>query len=143
MFLNSIVKLCLYNQNNCSMNYRSFSLVFGFSVWLIATLIFRFWGNSFFIIENTFLLTSFFLGTIPILYLLTKWVFRRYKLTRYKRLESTVLIIIPGMVCDVACLKFHDLVFPKLTIEDSIVLGAWILWAYVIVMLIGIIKSRN
>ncbi|WP_425428180.1 hypothetical protein [Algibacter marinivivus] len=27
------------------------------------------------------------------------------------------------MLCDVACLKFHYLVFPKLTIEQSIVLG--------------------
>lgn len=125
------------------MNYKNFSLAFGFSVWLIATLTFRFLGNSFFLIENTFLLIGFFLGTIPILYLLAKWVFDGYKLTGNKRLESTVLMTIPGMICNVVCLKFHYLVFPKLTIEQSIVLGAWILWAYVIVLLIGIIKSRN
>lgn len=125
------------------MNYQKFSFTFGFSVWLIATLTFRIWGNSFFLIENFFLMTSLFLGTIPILYLLAKWVFNRYKLTRYQRLESTVLMTIPGMVCDVVCLKFHYLVFPKLTIEQSIVLGAWILWAYVTVLLIGILESKN
>ncbi|ADR20118.1 hypothetical protein MATR_22690 [Marivirga tractuosa] len=125
------------------MNYQKFSLLFGFSVWLIATLIFRVWGHSFFIIENSLLLTGFFLGTIPILFMLSMWVFNKFQLIGNKRLESATLMTIPGMLCDVACLKFHHLVFPKLTIEQSIVLGAWILWAYVIVLLIGVMKSRN
>ncbi|MEL7123618.1 MAG: DUF5367 domain-containing protein [Bacteroidota bacterium] len=125
------------------MNYQNFSLLFGFSVWLMATLIFRIWGNSFFIIENAFLLIGFFVGTIPILFFLIKWVFDRYKLMASKRLESAVYMAIPGMICDVACLKFHHLVFPKLTIEQAIVLGAWILWAYVIVLLIGVMLSIN
>ena len=71
------------------------------------------------------------------------WVFNQYELTASKRLESAVLMAIPGMICDVACLKFHDAVFPKLTVEQAIVLGAWILWAYVIVVLIGVLKSRK
>ncbi|MFY0602040.1 MAG: DUF5367 domain-containing protein [Cyclobacteriaceae bacterium] len=125
------------------MNYQKFSVMFGFSIWMVATLIFRIWGNSFFIIENTFLLTSFFLGITPILFFLAKWVFNRYKLTGKQRIESTVLMTIPGMICDVACLKFHYLIFPKFTIEQAIVLGAWVLWAYVIVLLIGVIKSRS
>lgn len=125
------------------MNYQNFSLSFGFSVWLVATLIFRIWGNAFFIIENTFLLTGFFIGTIPILFFLMKWVFNRYELTASQRLESAVYMAIPGMICDVACLKFHHLVFPKLTIEQAIVLSAWIIWAYVIVLLIGVMQSKK
>jgi hypothetical protein len=112
-------------------------------VWLIATLFFRIWGDSFFIVENSFLLTGFFLGTIPILFILSMWVFNKYQLIGNKRLESATLMTIPGMLCDVACLKFHHLIFPKLTIEQAIVLGAWILWAYVIVLLVGVMKSRN
>jgi hypothetical protein len=125
------------------MNYQNFSLVFGFSVWLIASLPFSFWGNTFFIIENPFLLAAFFLGVVPILSFLAKWVFNRYKLVGKERLESTVFMTIPGMFCDVFCLKFHHLAFPKLTIEQAIVLGAWILWVYVIVLIIGVIKSRD
>jgi hypothetical protein len=125
------------------MNYQKFSFLFGFSVWLIATLFFRIWGDSFFIVENSFLLTGFFLGTIPILFILSMWVFNKYQLIGNKRLESATLMTIPGMLCDVACLKFHHLIFPKLTIEQAIVLGAWILWAYVIVLLVGVMKSRN
>lgn len=119
------------------MNYQKFSLAFGFSVWLAATLIFRFWGHTFFLIENHLLITGFFAGTVPVLYSLVRWVFNKYKLTGNTRLRSTVLMTVPGMLGDVGCLNFHYLVFPKLTTEQAVVLGAWIIWAYVIVLLIG------
>jgi hypothetical protein len=125
------------------MSYQRFSLLFGFSVWFIASLPFTIWGDSFFLIENPFLLTGFFLGAIPVLYLLARWVFGRFKLLGSQRLESAVLMTIPGMFCDVFCLKFHHYVFPKLTIEQAIVLGAWVLWVYVLVLLIGVLKSKN
>jgi hypothetical protein len=125
------------------MNYQSFSLVFGFSVWLVATLPFSMWGDAFFRVENPLVLAGFFLGVIPVLYFLAKWVFDRYGLVGRERLESTVLMTIPGMICDVLCLKFHHFVFPKFTIEQAIVLGAWILWVYAIVLLLGVIRSSN
>ncbi|BDD03948.1 DUF5367 domain-containing protein [Aureibacter tunicatorum] len=125
------------------MNYKKFSLTFGFLVWLFSSLPFRYWGNSFFIIKNPFILILLFLGVIPVLYLLTTWVFHRFKLTGLKKLESSAFMAIPGMICDVACLKFHDIVFPKLTIEEAIVLGSWVLWAYSIVLLIGILEIKK
>jgi hypothetical protein len=123
------------------MNYQQFSMAFGFSVWLVATLVFRFFGHTFFIIENATILFTFFLGIIPVLWLLIKWVFSRYELTSDMKLKSTVLMAVPGMIADVACLKFHYIVFPTLNIEQAIVLGAWMLWAYVLVLLIGLSKS--
>ena len=125
------------------MNYQKFSLVFGFSVWLIATLIFKFWGHTFFLIESNLLLTGFFLGTIPVLYLLANWVFSQYKLTRDTKLRSAVWMTIPGMICDVVCIKFHSIVFPNLTMEQSVVLAAWVIWAYVILLLIGLINRAK
>ena len=122
------------------MNYQNFSLIFGFLVWLVATLIFRFWGHTFFIIENPFIISVLFLATIPLLYFLIQWVFKRYRLSGESRVRSAVLMAIPGMLSDVACLKFHYFVFPTLSIEQAIVLGAWLVWAYVWVLLIGIFK---
>ena len=119
------------------MNYQNFSLLFGFSVWLLATLAFRYWGHLFFLISNYLLLLGFFVATIPVLYLLAKWVFEKYQLDGSERLQSAVLMTVPGMLCDVACLQFHELVFPQLTIEQAVSLGAWIIWAYVIVLLLG------
>lgn len=125
------------------MSYQKFSLIFGFSAWLLATLIFRFWGHAFFLIESDLFLALFFMGTIPVFYFLLQWAFDRYQSTGIARLEMAVLVAIPGMIGDVACLKFHHAVFPKMTIEQSLVLSAWVLWAFVLVLLIGLIKSRT
>lgn len=126
------------------MNYQKFSLVFGFLVWLIATVIFRYWGHAFFYVDNSLLIAALFTGTIPALYILTNWVFKRFKLVGVTKLKSVVLMAISGMFCDVFCLKFHDLVFPHFTSEQAAVLGAWVLWAYAIVLLFGFnLKNRT
>ena len=125
------------------MNYQKFSLAFGFLVWLIATIIFRYWGHTFFYVDNGMLTTALFLGTIPVLYVLANWVFKHFKLVGPTRLKSAVLMAIPGMFCDVLCVKFHDLVFPLFTSEQADVLSAWILWVYAIVLLLGFsLKDR-
>lgn len=121
------------------MNYQVFSFGFGFSVWLIASLPFRFWGELFFRVEKGAVLLLFFLGIIPVLLLLTEWVFKRFQLTKETRLQSAVLMALPGMFCDVLCLQYHVFVFPKLSLEQTVVLGAWILWVYSLVLLLGII----
>jgi hypothetical protein len=45
------------------MNYRIFSLVFGFVVWLVATLIFRFYGADFFDPGNALVMAGLYIGT--------------------------------------------------------------------------------
>ena len=125
------------------MNYKFFSVIFGFSVWLIATIIFRFWGDTFFRVENNLLMIVFYLGTIPVLYLLIKWVFSKYRLTGKEKLKSAVLLAIPGMLSDVISLKFHTNFFPTLTTEQAVALGSWVLWAYVIVLVIGFIQIQH
>ncbi len=126
-----------------TINYQKFSLVFGFFVWLVGTLIVRYWGDTIFQIENNFLLSCLFLGAIPVLYLLVQWGFSLYKLSGDTKLKSAVLMAAPGMVCDVACIKFHSVVFPTLTLAQSVVMASWVIWVYIVVLLIGLIKSRN
>ncbi|MEM6379726.1 MAG: DUF5367 domain-containing protein [Bacteroidota bacterium] len=125
------------------MNYKSFSVAYGFGVWLMATLVFRFWGHTFFLVEHNLLLAGFFLATIPTLYLSTYWVFKKFSLTGAQRMESAVLMAIPGMIGDVVCLKLHQLVFPTLDMNQAVVLGSWILWAYVLVLIIGVYYARE
>lgn len=126
------------------MNYQKFSLVFGFVVWLIATLMVRFWGQYFFLIENNLVICLLFISITPILYFLVHWVFNRFKLTQETQLRSSVLMALPGMFFDVFCIKFHSFVFPLLTIEQAILLGAWVIWVYFFTILIGLIsKEKN
>lgn len=121
------------------MNYQKFSLVFGFSIFLIATLIVRFWGQYIFIEENNLIIGSLYLGTLPALYFLVTGVFNRFKLNSETQLRSSILMALPAMLCDTFCIKFHAIVFPLLTVEQSILLGSWVLWVYSFTILIGFI----
>ena len=126
------------------MNYQRFSLVVGLVVWLIATLAVRFWGHLFFLIENNIAISILFTSTIPILYFLIQWTFNRFQLTQETQLKSAVLMALPGMLCDVFCIQFHSFVFPLLTIEQAILLGSWVIWAYFFTILIGLLsKVKN
>ncbi len=122
------------------MNYQKFSLLCGFSVWLVGTLAVRYFGDSIFQINNNYIVYSLFLGAIPALYLISSLVFNLYKLSGETKLKSSVLMTVPGMICDVACIKFHFVAFPLLSIEQSILMASWVLWVYVIVLLNGLIK---
>ncbi|MGH1336214.1 MAG: DUF5367 family protein [Aureispira sp.] len=123
------------------MNYQKFSLAFGLVVWLVATLIVSFWGHLFFSIENNIAISLLFIGTIPPLYLLIQWVFNRFQLNQETQFRSSVLMALPGMLCDVFCIQFHSFVFPLLTIEQVVLLGAWIIWTYFFTILIGLISK--
>ena len=125
------------------MNYKKYSAIFGFTIWLIATLLFRFWENSFFFIDNSIVITSLFLGTIPILYFLMKWFFNKFRLRKNQILESAILMSIPGMILDVIAIKYHFLVFPTMSKEEIIVLTSWVIWAYTVVLLIGLLSKQE
>jgi hypothetical protein len=70
------------------------------------------------------------------------WVFTKFALTKPEINTSTLLLTIPGMLADVLCLNFHQIVFPDLSIEQVIALGGWILWAYVWVLILGLLYKR-
>jgi len=125
------------------MSYKIFSFIYGASIWLVATLVFRFWGHLFFFIDQFAVLASLYLLTPVLLYASVKWVFIRFKLSIGQKLEAAVLMAIPGMFGDVVCIGLHNNVFPTLSVEQSVILASWILWAYSFVILIGFIYGSN
>jgi hypothetical protein len=125
------------------LNYQQFSLCFGFLVWLLATLIVRYNGQYLFSMDNTINIILLYIGIGPLLYVLTLYVFKRFRLNDQSRLRSAVLMAIPGMLFDVLCLKFHCAVFPTLSHEQVLILGSWIIWAYLIVLFIGLYSKRK
>lgn len=123
------------------MNYKQFSLLFGLSVWLLATLTFSFWGHTFFIIKKPLIVFSLFFGTIPILYVLQKWIFNKFNLNKNEKLKSTILMSLPGMFLDTLCINYHSFVFPSFSFEQVITLASWVLWVYAIVLTIGFVYN--
>ncbi len=125
------------------LNYQLFSLFFGFLIWLLATLIVRYYGYYLLSIGNTTNVILLYLGIAPLLYGLILYVFKRFRLNDHSRLRSAVLKAIPGMIGDVFCLKFHSAVFPSLSQEQVLILGSWIIWAYLVVLLVGLYSKKK
>lgn len=123
------------------MKYQKFSLLYGFGIWLLATLVFSFAGHHFFLTENIMVMTTFYLGVIPVLYFVVRPVFRKFKLSKDEKVLSVVLMALPGIILDAICIKYHELIFPTFSIQEAISLGSWILWVYAVVLILGLWKG--
>ena len=99
-----------------------------------------FWGHYFFLLDQPVLLGGLFLGLLPVLFGLMTWVFKRYELNYAQKVKSAVLMALPGMIGDVFCIKYHIFIFPDLSTIQVINLASWVLWAYALVLLIGILS---
>ncbi len=125
------------------MNYKLFSLTAGFTIWLLATLAFRVAGHHFFLTENPLVMASLYLALIPSLGFVATWTFNRYNLNKLEATQSAVLMVLPGMLLDTFCVKFFALVFPNLPENDGATFGSWLMFAYSIVLIFGIIRKDN
>lgn len=125
------------------MNYKIFSLLTGFTIWLLATMAFRVAGQYFFITDNPTVLIGLYLIVIPFLGFIAYWVFNRYKLNTSEAVQSAVIMVLPGMIFDTFCIKFFTWVFPNLPETDGATFGSWLMWAYATVLVFGLIRKDN
>lgn len=125
------------------MNYKQTSLLVGFLIWFLATIAFRIAGQYFFLIDNPTIMIILYLAIIPSLPLVAIWVYKKYKLSRQERMIASVYMVISGMFLDVFCIQFFALVFPNLPIEADASFGAWLMWAYAMVLLTGILQKSK
>lgn len=123
------------------LNYKAFSLLFGFLVWFVATLAFRYAGHLFFLTDKPLVLLGLYLGVVPVLGLLTLWVFKKYRLSGLERVNSAVLMAIPGMVLDTLCIEWFEVVFPTLASEVGLTFSSWLLWVYAVVLIWGSLET--
>lgn len=120
-------------------NYKKFSVRFGLALWFIAILIFRLIGDFIFEMHSDMIGPLLYLGIIPLLYFLTRWMFTRYKLKPEKKLKSVILLSLPGLVLSISSILLHQFIFPNLGFEQTILLGSWFLWVHSIVLLLGLL----
>ena len=123
------------------MNYKIFSLIMGFTIWLLATIAFRVAGHYFFLTDNPIVLTTLYISVIPFLGLVATHVFNRYNLGKLESIQSAVIMVLPGMIFDSFCIEFFALVFPNLPETDGATFGSWLMWAYAIVLVFGLFRK--
>ncbi len=125
------------------MDYQRFSLLFGFTVWLVATLAFRFWGHHILRLDRELYVPGLYLLTVPVLWFLVTRVFLKFGLNSDQRAKSALLLALPGIIGDVVCIKYYEIIFPTISHDQSIVLSSWVLWSYGAVLAFGILNFNN
>ncbi|WP_121967458.1 DUF5367 domain-containing protein [Myroides sp. N17-2] len=123
--------------------YITTSFIVGFTVWLLATILFRIAGQYFFITDSLPIMLILYLGLIPALGLISTRVFKRFNLGQLESLKSAVIMVLPGMLLDTICVKFFTEVFPNMSEGDSKTFGSWLMFAYSIILISALFRRST
>ena len=122
-------------------SYRFFFFT-SFLVWLIATLVFRFWGQIFFLPDSNLSMIASFLFSLFFLPGLAYSLFIWQNVEPFRRKDAAICLAIPGMLLDVLVTYFFPYFFPNMSYQANGAFGAWLLWGYAIVLMTGIFTSQ-
>ncbi|MBD1925718.1 DUF5367 domain-containing protein [Trichocoleus sp. FACHB-90] len=130
-------------ENRSQSIFYGFFFFMSFLIWLVATVIMRLWGHTFFIPENNFSMGSSFLFSLVFLPLLAYALFRWKKVQPHQRRDAAICLAIPGMLLDVVTTYFFTQVFPNVLPAADGAFGAWLLWGYALVLITGFITGQK
>ena len=114
-----------------------FFVGFGFAIWAIATIIFRLFGEVYFIFENSIVMLLIFVVTGISLYLLTTFILNIRKAQSSESLSAVIFLVLPGMLLDSVVVMSFSRFFPNLTEETAAPFAGWLLFAYATVLITG------
>ncbi len=106
----------------------------GFGVWLAATIVFRLAGQHFFLIDNTPVMLGLYGVTLIGILAIALGLFRWQQLDSNQRYQAALLLAMPGMFLDVLSVQYFETIFPNLELAANAPFGAWLLWAYGLVV---------
>jgi hypothetical protein len=124
-------------------NYPLLSFIIGFLVWLVATLLFRIAGQHFFIVDNTLVMIILYIILIPALGFVATTVFNICKLDQLESIKSAAIMVLPGMLLDTVCVQFFEKLFPNMPEIYSKTFASWLMFAYAIVLIFGLLRKKQ
>ncbi len=113
-------------------------LLWGFALWLIATMIFHYGGNLLIDIRHPYRTVLSFAVAIPLIYGCVAPLFSFLEVPYSDRIRRSVQIALPGMFMDILSILFHDVAFPLISEQSIPLLAAWLFWAYSLILLVGL-----
>jgi Family of unknown function (DUF5367) len=112
-----------------SFNTR-FWLGYGFSIWFIATLAIRFFGQWFFLPKSLVAVIILFVVSIPVMWGMMQVAYRMSGVKASERLLGATYVIVPGLLLDGLIYAFPNTLMPNLSSASAGLVAAWLLWCY-------------
>jgi hypothetical protein len=109
-------------------------VILGVSIWLIATLALRFWGQHLFNPSSIPSIAILLVGSAPLMFLLPRWIFRRQAVPPADRALAAIALVAPGMMLDTFSTIWFPLVFPNIRPDAGALFGGWLLMCNVLVL---------
>lgn len=107
-----------------------FWLGYGLGIWLIGTLVIRFFGQWLFLPESLIAIAVLFLVSIPAMFALINLGYRLDKTEASDSLVSAAYILIPGLILDGLLYALPGVLFPNLSLSQAGLVATWLLWSY-------------
>ncbi|MEF3304351.1 DUF5367 family protein [Paenibacillus sp. GYB003] len=120
-----------------------FFLLWGFLLWLAATVVFHLFGDWLIDADNRVKTAVSFLAAVPVICGCTFPLYFKFHIPPADRLRLAVCIALPGMLLDIVSVPLHRIVFPAISGESVPLLAAWLLWAYSLVLATGLFSWKR
>ena len=118
-----------------------FFLAYGLVLWLVATVIFRLFGEAM-LSGGVVAMVTLSVLVVPGVAALAYPVYAFRGLDGRGRLLAAVCAVLPGMVLDVIALSFFGAVYSNLSADVAPRFGALLLWAYALILFEGFFPVR-
>lgn len=119
-----------------------FHSIVGFLAWLVATLVFRWFGHHFFYPDDV-VLAVLFIVTAPVMWFLMLIYLRGIRVYPENRALAAIAFVLPGILLDALATVFFTSVFPNLDMSLDGRFAALMLWAYGFLLLGGYTADRR
>ena len=115
-----------------------FFLGWGFLIWLVATGVFRLFGQFVLVPGDELRLAVVCVLTVPGIAALMYILYASRELDGRDHLLAAACTVLPGMLLDVFALALFGVFYPNMQLAAAPSFGAFLLWAYALVLLTGL-----
>ncbi|WP_284643533.1 DUF5367 family protein [Paenibacillus silviterrae] len=110
----------------------------GVLLWLAATMVFHFFGDRLLPPASLVPIILSFLLIVPIIYGAMSLIYAGCRVPAGDRARSAICTAVPGMLLDMAGMHWSGFFFPVMSAKGLSLLSIWLLWAYSLILLMGL-----
>ena len=102
--------------------------MFGFIIWLAATISLRFFGQYLLRPDDLVAVAVLLLVSFPLMALLARWICTDASLPREQWPAAGIFLVMPTLILDTFTSAFFSLVYPNIPQYSAGLFGGWMLW---------------